>query len=152
MPVEMIGLEVEQDGDARAETVDVLELKARQLADDPRIRGERAVEARQRSAYVPGHRDRFAGCPEHRAEQLARGRLSVRAGDADEGVGEQAETELDFAPDRNAARARSLRQRRVSRHTRALDQQLDVVQQAVLLSPQVDFDARLGKPPGAEVL
>ena len=36
--VEVVGLEVEQHGDARPELVDVLELEARELADDPRVR------------------------------------------------------------------------------------------------------------------
>jgi hypothetical protein len=35
VPVEVVGLEVEKDGDVTSERVDVLELEARQLAHDP---------------------------------------------------------------------------------------------------------------------
>ena len=35
MPVEVVGLEVEQHGDPAGELVDVLELERRELADDP---------------------------------------------------------------------------------------------------------------------
>src|SRR5439155_10423149 len=127
-------------------------LEARQLAHDPGAPLQSAVEARQGSTDVAGEGDRRASRAEHRAEQLARRRLPVRSRDPDERVSEQAKAELDPAPDWNPARTRSRCQRRFPGHARALDEQLDVVQQSFLLSPQVDFDARCGKPPGVQVV
>ena len=152
MTIEVFRFEVEQHGNARAQAVHVLELEARQLADDPCVLFERTVEARQRPADVAGDGDRRARRAEHRAQQLSGRRLAVRSCDPDDRVSKQAEAELDLAPDRNPARTRSRCERRLPGHARALDEQLDVVQQAFLLSPEVDFDACLGKPPGVEVL
>jgi hypothetical protein len=149
--VEMIGLEVQQDRNAWAQPMDVLELEARQLAHNPGVPVECAVEARQRTADVARDRDRPAVGTEHRAEQLARRRLAVRAGDADERVPQQAKAELDLAPDRDSTDPCSRHQGRCPGHARALDQQLDAVQQAFLLIPRVDFDAGFGKPAGLDV-
>ena len=52
--VEVVGLEVEQHGDARTERLDVLELERRELADDPGGRVAGADEADERSADVAG--------------------------------------------------------------------------------------------------
>jgi hypothetical protein len=150
--VEMVGLEVQQHTDARPKAVHVLELEARQLADDPRVVADRAVERADGTADVARDRDRPPGRAEDRAEQLARGRLAVRSGDAEEGVAQEAEAELDLAPDRYAAFAGGRRQGRLSRHAGALHEQVDSLQQPVLLRPQVDFDTGLGKPPGVESL
>src|SRR6476660_3531038 len=68
-----------------------------------------------------------------------------------ERVPEQAKAELDLAPDRDPARPCSRCQGRFPGHARALDQQLDAVQQAFLLIPRVDFDAGFGKPAGLDV-
>ena len=97
VPVEMVGLEVEQHGDPRTELVDVLELEAGDLADDDLARLDPAVELRQRAADVAGD-----GRSEHDSEQLARRRLPVRPGHADDRVPEQPRAELDLAPDGNA--------------------------------------------------
>ena len=66
--VEVIGLEVEEDGDVTRERVDVLELEARELAHDPRAlrRGERGVG--ERTADVAGNFDGPACGAEDRAE------------------------------------------------------------------------------------
>src|SRR6185312_13063202 len=79
VPVEMVRLEVEQHCDLAGQLVHVLELKARQLADDERARLDLAVEVGQRAADVSRGRRL-----EDRAEQLRGRRLAVRAGDADE--------------------------------------------------------------------
>ena len=47
--VEVVGLEVEQDGDARAERLDVLELERRELADDPARPGRPSRRATSRA-------------------------------------------------------------------------------------------------------
>ena len=65
--VEVVGLEVEQHRDAWAEAVNVLELKARQLADDPVVVSDRAVEAGERTADVAGDGGRSSGGTEDRA-------------------------------------------------------------------------------------
>ena len=104
------------------------------------------VEVAQRTADVAGHRR-----AEHHAEQLARRRLPVRPGDADDRVREQPRAELDLAPDGNPAGARSRDERRLAGHSRALDQCLDAVEQTLLLGPEMEFDAGLGKPAHVDV-
>src|SRR5581483_859457 len=117
---------VEEHGDLARELVDVLELEGRQLADDPRGR----LDPREGPADVAGDRDVAAGGAEDRAEQLGRRRLAVRAGDADEArAREQAEAELDLAPDRDPARASGGDERRLARHARALDEEADAVEE-----------------------
>ena len=84
VPVEMVRLEVEEDRDVAGEQVHVLELEARQLAHDPRVRGCLFSRVGQRSPDVAGDLDRATGRAQDRAEQLGGGRLPVRAGDADQ--------------------------------------------------------------------
>ena len=59
--VEMVGRHVQQHAHARTQLVDVLELEARELADDPAPLGELADETRDRVADVA--RDRDDGTP-----------------------------------------------------------------------------------------
>ncbi len=119
----MVGLEVEEDRDAGPELVDVLELEARQLADDPVAFADLPVQLGERSADVAGD-----GRLEHRAEQLARRRLAVGAGDADQPGRQQPVAELDLAPNRDLARASSRHERGSSRHARALDDEFDIIE------------------------
>ena len=79
VPVEVVGLEVQQHRHLAGELVHVLELEARQLADDERPRLDLAVEVGQRAADVPRGRS-----VQDRAQQLGGRRLAVRAGHADE--------------------------------------------------------------------
>src|SRR5580765_236272 len=84
--VEVVGLEVEKDADARPEAVHVLQLEARKLADDPGVLFDCAVERSDWTANVAGDGHGPVCCAEDRTQQLARRRLPVRAGDAEEGV------------------------------------------------------------------
>ena len=126
VPVEVVGLEVEEDGDAKAQLVDVLELKRGELADDPirPLDGGEGVPDVARDGHVP------SGRTEDRTQELDRGRLAVRARDADDrGRAEQPIPELDLAPDRNPSAPRLPDERRLARHSRALDEQLDAVEE-----------------------
>jgi hypothetical protein len=123
VPVEMVGLEVEEDRDAGSQLVDVFELEARQLADDPVVFAELPVQLRERAADVAGH-----GRLEHRPEQLAGRRLAVRAGDADQPGGQEPVAELDLTPDRDLARASTRHERGISRYARALDDEFDIIE------------------------
>jgi hypothetical protein len=145
--VEVVGREVEQDGDARPKRVDVLELKARELADDPRVLGERAVQARERVADVPRDRDGGRCGPEDRTEKLARRRLPVRARHADDRIGEEPEAELDLAPDGQATLARGGHEGCLRRNAGAFDEQVHAVEQLGVVRAEDDFDAVLAKPP-----
>ena len=80
VPVEVIGLQVEQHGDVAGQLVHVLELERRQLADHPFRRADRG----QRRADVPGDRDVASGGAKDGAEELGGRRLPVRARHADE--------------------------------------------------------------------
>ena len=145
--VEVVGLEVEEDGRARVKLVHVLELEGRDLADDARSGGDRPVELAERAADVASHRR-----AEHQPEQLARRRLAVRPGDRDElGPGEQAVAELELAPHGHPELARARYERRLTRYSRALDHKLECLHQLLVLGAQVNFDTRLGKPARVEV-
>ncbi len=106
-----------------------------------------ADELRQRPPDVAG--DRRA---EHRAEQLARRRLPVRPGDAENRVREQSRAELDLAPDGHPALARGGDEGCLRRHPGALDQDVHSLQQRCLLGSEVDFDAGRFEPPDVDVL
>jgi hypothetical protein len=125
--VEVVRLEVEQHGHLTRELVHVLELEARQLADDQRALLELSVQLGQRPADVAGD-GRAGDC----AQQLGGGRLPVRSGDAHEARPQQPVAELDLAPDRELAALGLSHQRRLARHARALHEQLDAVQQGEL--------------------
>ena len=127
MPVEVIGLEVQQNGDPRPELVDVLELERGQLADDELLGLDLAVQLCERAPDIPGD-----GRAEDEAEPLRRRRLAVRAGDAQDRVREQPRGELDLAPDWQPAAPRLDDERRLTRHARALDEDPDPVEQREL--------------------
>ena len=100
VPVEVIGLEVQENRDPGPKGLDVLELEARQLADDALGLPHLAFELAQRPPDVSGRRR-----AEDRPQQLRGGRLPVRAGDADDRPLQVARGELDLAPHRDAALA-----------------------------------------------
>ncbi len=143
MAVEVIRLEVQQHRDPRPEVVHVLELEARDLADDRSTRLDGAVELAERAADVP--RDRRL---EHRPEPLARRGLAVRAGHGDEWVVEEAGAELQLAPDLEAPRLGRRHERRRPGYSGALHQQVHSVQHGLLLAPEAEFDAGGRKPLG----
>ena len=60
VPVEVVGLEIEQHGDARPKFVDVLELEAGDLADDDLLGLHLPVEVGQRAADVARRPERRA--------------------------------------------------------------------------------------------
>ena len=116
MPVEVVGLEIEQNGDVAGELVNVFELERGQLADDP----VRLAHGGQRRADVSCDNHSHGGGAEDRAEQLRGGRLAVRARDADEPrAGQKPEPELDLGPHRDAAVVRRDHEGRFARDARA---------------------------------
>jgi hypothetical protein len=149
--VQVVRREVEEHRHARAKGVDVLELEARELADDPGALGERAVQSRERPPDVSGDRDVLPGRAEDRAEKLACGRLAVRSGDAHDRVLEEPEAELDRAPDGQPALPRGGRERGRRRYAWAFDKQVHAVEKLGVVRAEDDFDARLAKPPRVEV-
>ncbi len=123
VPVEMVGLEVQQQRDVGRERHRVLELEGAGLADHgrvavaPTVAGERA----DGEPDVAGDVDRPPRRAPDRAEQLGRRRLAVRAGHRDERALDEPPAELELAVDRHAAPARLGDHRRLARHARALD-------------------------------
>ncbi len=81
------------------------------------------------------------GRAEDLSQELARGRLPVRAGDAEQRIRQDPRAELDLAPDGQAARACRGHEGRLARDTGALDQQVHVVDERGVLRAQDDFDA-----------
>ena len=104
-------------------------------------RRDRRAGARRCRRPPPGARSAEDG-----AEQLARRRLPVRAGDPEHRLREEPRAELDLAPDGDAA-ARAPRARAATpRVPRALDDELDGVEQRLLLLSEANFDAVGAKP------
>ena len=114
VPVEVVRLEVEEHRDPRAELVDVLELEARQLADDPGL-GRRVDPRVARGRRCRQRRPRPR---EHRAEPLGRRRLAVRPRHADDrvrqAVRQPSSTSLQIGIRRARRRARCRAARRGS--------------------------------------
>ncbi len=124
--VEVVRLEIQQHRDLAGELVDILELKGRQLADDP-VGGS---HRRERPPDVARHCDRPPRFAEHRAEQLDGRRLAIRSGDADDpALRQQAEAELDLTPHRHAAGSSLRHEDVLAGNAGALDDELDAVQQ-----------------------
>src|SRR4029078_13050550 len=152
VPVQVVRGEVEENGDARAEGVDVLELEARELAHDPGLLAQGAVETRERPANVPSHRHVLAGGAEDLTEELARRRLAVRPGDAEDRVVEKAEPQLDLAPDGQHTLSPSGHERGRRRYTWAFHEQVHAVEKLGVVRAEDDFDACLAKPARVDVL
>src|SRR5439155_7866835 len=120
--------------------MDVLELEARELADDPGPGLDHRRDAHERPADVAGDLDGATGGAEDRTEQLGRRRLAVGAGHADERIaGQQPVAELDLAPDGHAEAPLRGGQRRFPGYAGALDDGLDTAQQRLLHGPDGDF-------------
>ena len=149
MAVDVVGLEVEKDGDVAGEGVDILKLEARELAHDPRVRPCLLRGGCERPADVAGDLGGTAVRAENCAEELGRRCLPVRSGHADEARPgrEEPVAELDLAPERDAASVRGGGQRRISRHAGTLDDEVHTLEQRLLLPSEVDFDARVAEPP-----
>jgi hypothetical protein len=134
----VVSLDVEQHGDPRGEGLDVLELEARELADDQRAGLHLAVEGAEGEADVPG-----GGCAGDLREQGGRRRLPLGPGDSEDGVGEDAEAKLDVAPDRDRAGKGGGGERGLVRDAAALDDDVDARKQLkvfVVAEPPVGLD------------
>jgi hypothetical protein len=131
--IEVVGFEVDEHRNARAELVDVLELEARELADDPGTGRDAGVEVAELALLLVAGQDELPpGRLEDRAEQPGRRRLPVRSGNSEDRVAEQPVAELDLAPDEDPAPARLGDERVLAGHARALDQQLHAVERRVV--------------------
>ena len=125
MAVEVVGLEIEEHADMRAKRLDILELKGRELADDPGLGRDRPHQGREWSADVACHLDLPVVRAKDLPQELARRRLAVGAGDAEDGIREQACPQLDLAPYGDVARPRARDEQRLTRHPRALHDEID---------------------------
>jgi hypothetical protein len=121
----MVRLQVEQHRDPRSQQLDVFELEGGELTDDPRALVDLPCERRQRPADVPRNLHGPVGCAKHRAEQLGRRRLAVRAGHAENRVPKESGAELDLAPDGNGEGSSPRDERRLPRNARALHDEID---------------------------
>ena len=141
------GVRLSSTATLRSKALDVLELEAGQLAHDPFVCRDDSVERGQWTADIPGDGNRLAGCAEDRAEELARGRLAVRAGDAEDGVLKQPRTELDLTPDGRAVAPCSRHERRIARALRGFSPSGPCRRGARGRPRPDDFYAGLAKPP-----
>ena len=125
MTVEMVGSEIQQQRDARAERRDPLELKAAQLGHYAGVVGGAVDDADQRRADVAREqRVQAVGFKDVRNQRRSGG-FSVGAGDADQGSAfvQEARGQFDFAPDGDLRAARGGQQRCVGGHPGAGDHQ-----------------------------
>ncbi len=144
VPVEMVGLEVEQDADARPERVHVLELERGELEHEPGA--VRRLEPADRCADVAGDLDGYAAGTEDLADELGGRRLAVRAGDADDRARrEEPRAQLDLAPHRESGRPRSADERRLAGHPRALHQHVGAIERGRRDLAQPDLGPGLGQ-------
>ena len=143
MPVEVIGRDVEKDAGIGAESLDALELEARELAR----RSPGPARCGRPASRAPCRR-----CPRSRTARLRpracgrqqRGRgLAVRSGDADDRIAllEQAIGELHLGPHGDAGRACGLDDRGFFRDAGALDEQIGTREQLGIVAAGHRFDA-----------
>ena len=139
--VEVVRRQVEEDGALGREEAGVLELEARGLADDRRLRVAPPDQARQRRADVAGDRDRLAGRPPDVPEQLDRGRLAVGAGDREEAIRQLPPRQLELPGHLDPPLQRRRDHRRLPGHSRALDDRPRSLELSKSICIQEDFDA-----------
>jgi hypothetical protein len=139
--IEVVGLEIREDGDAWAQRLDVFELEGRELAHDPGVGLDGTDQRRQRATDVA--RDLHGHAPglEHRAEQGRGRRLPVRSGDPGERIREQACAQLDLRDHRDRPTARRRHRRSLRRNPRALHDELHALQQRRIPRPEYDLAA-----------
>ena len=126
MPVEVVRLEVEQNGDPGPKLVDVLELEARELADDPLVGLDLADQLAERTC----RRSRPSAAPSIAPSSSVVVVFPFVPVTPTIGFGSSRARELDLAPDRDPTFARRDDERRLARHTGALHEHVDTVQQA----------------------
>ncbi len=144
--VEVVGGDVQEHRALRGEGARVLQLEARALADHRRLGIGLAGYGGQRGTDVAGDDDGLLRLAPQVAEELGHGRLAVRPGHPDEGVGKAPPAELELADHRDAPVASGRDHRSLARHARALDHAARLVEQSNSVTIQVNFDARLAQP------
>ena len=108
MAVEVVGRDVEEDADRSRGNARCPRAGSSRARQTIQASGSGSATVAERAADVPGHLDRPSGGAEDRAEELGRGRLPVRAGDAEHRVaGEESvrRARPRSTPGRHAARA-----------------------------------------------
>ena len=124
--VEVVGLEVEQDGDRGRSVSTSSSWNDESSQTIQASGGDLADERRQRAADVAGDLDRPSGRAEHRAEQLARRRLAVRARSRRGSGSARSRAPSSISLQTGMPRvARARDERRLARDARALHDELD---------------------------
>ena len=149
--VEVIRLEVHEDGDTWMEDLHVVELEHADLAHDPGVVGDLTDERAQCATDVPGHLDGTTGRPQDLAEKCRRRGLPVRPGDGEDRIREEPGAELELVPDRDTACSGTRDQGRVGPDSGTLHDQIDPLQQRLLLASEMDFDAVCAEPSRVEI-
>ena len=147
------GVRLRSTATRHVERVDVLELEARELADDRLVRSSAPSSAAERAADVPGHRDRPAGRTEDGTEELGRRRLPVRArSPRPSGCADEPRAELDLAPDGDAALPRAATTSGASLGTPGLFTRSSTPSTSArsCVRAEPHFDTGRAKPPGVE--
>ena len=144
--VDVVFGQVEQHRHVGPETLDVLELKARELGHHDRVGGDHAGKAGQSPADVAGHLDGVTGVAQDLPGELGRRGLAVGPGDGYPAIREKPRGELDLAPDRHAAFERRDHHSRARGHAGALDEQLDALGQVGGVAEQQAEPAHAARP------
>ena len=119
MPVEVVGSDVQQDGDVRMQVLRRLELEAAQLGDEDCPGLDVVHGGNQGDADVAADERGKAGRLQHLAQERRSRGLAVRPGDADQPPGQEPARRLDFGDDLNPAGTRRLELRQVPGHSGA---------------------------------
>ena len=129
-------------------SLDALELEARELAHDRPARLDATGQRRERRADIAGARAGHAAALEHGGRQQRGRGLAVGSGDADDRIAllEQAVRELHLGPHGDAGRACGAHDRGFFRDAGALDEQIGTREQLGIVAAGHRFDARRGLP------
>ncbi len=139
--VEMVGRDVEDDGDFGMEALDALELEAGDLQHVVGVRGRIRNQRDGGRADVAAHQHLVSAHADDFAGQRRGGGLAVGAGDGEDVSLEKPRRQLDFADDGNALRARLLQLRHVAGHARADHDQVLVAEGALAVPAGLDRNA-----------
>src|ERR1035437_10192738 len=145
MTVQVVGGDVENDGDGGMELLGGFELEAGDLKDRPGFVGAGVEQGHDRDADVAANQRGQPGSRKDFAQQRGGGGLAIGAGDGERLALEEARGQFQFANDRQTE-ALDLRQfRSVQRHAGADDNQVLSAEGEQAVAAGLDHNARLNQ-------
>jgi hypothetical protein len=139
MTVQMIGRDVEDDGDRGAEVYDSFQLEAGDFEHAPALRAASGNESGDRKADVSAYLRRLAAGVKNFSAQCSRGGFAVRPGNCQDAALQKTRRELQLTDDRSAEGAGLDQLRRGERNAGADDDEILAAEgeQAVAARPDL---------------